>query len=394
MNLLSALLGALTAALSYLISRRLGVRPIVAASTSLALGMGRSFWATSLYAKTYTLNAALVSLGALMLLRWSERRRSSDLYWAIAIFSLSVGNHLMVIAVVPALVLFTVMTDRRTALRPKTLAIATSLVLLGFLQYAFIIVRTLQSAPYLESRATNLRELATVVTARRFAHEIGAYSVSSLMSSRVPHIAGLLGDELGIFGIFFAALGLAALIARRPRQALLLAGGALGVASLTANMSSGEDQGFLLSAFALLWPIAAAGIEWMMTRLQLDFRRLGPSLAFCLAAVLPSVQVVTNYRANDHHTETFESDYFDALFDALPQRTAFVDDQYYINMMIQYKRLGESTAGRDIVVVRMEQDRINRLLTTGYTVLAFQDGRDKLAQDGKSVLALRHPLER
>ena len=64
-----------------------------------------------------------------------------------------------------ALVLFTVLTEPRTALRPRTIAVVVLMVALGLAQYGFIILRTLQHAPYLEARAANLQELWAVMTA-------------------------------------------------------------------------------------------------------------------------------------------------------------------------------------------------------------------------------------
>ncbi len=186
MNVLSALFGAGAAAMVFGIARRLGAGRVVACAAAVSLGFGQAFWATALYPKAYTLNAFLVALGTLLLLRWSETRRRSDFLWAVAVFAISVGNHLTVIALVPALVAFAVMTDASTALRPRVLITAAALVLAGLAQYLFILVRTLQGAPFLEARARTLGELWAVMTARRWAHEIGAYSPSAVVTDRLP----------------------------------------------------------------------------------------------------------------------------------------------------------------------------------------------------------------
>ena len=60
MNVMSALLGATAVALLYLAGRTLGLERAVALCAALACGLGHAFWAKALYAKTYTLNAALV----------------------------------------------------------------------------------------------------------------------------------------------------------------------------------------------------------------------------------------------------------------------------------------------------------------------------------------------
>ena len=66
MNLLSALLAAVAVAIVYFAGRVLGLERPVALATSLALGFGHAFWSKALYAKGYTLNAALVAAGFLL----------------------------------------------------------------------------------------------------------------------------------------------------------------------------------------------------------------------------------------------------------------------------------------------------------------------------------------
>ena len=87
MNVLSALLGAV--AVFYSAGRVLGCERPVALATSLALGFGHAFWSKALYAKGYTLNAALVAGGLLYLLKWGQSRERRHLYTAIGIFALS-----------------------------------------------------------------------------------------------------------------------------------------------------------------------------------------------------------------------------------------------------------------------------------------------------------------
>ena len=105
--------------------------------------------------------------------------------------------------------------------------------------------------------------------------------------------------------------------------------------------------------------------------------------ALAVAAVLPTSQLIGNYRANDHHNRTFEIRYFDALFRMLPDRSTIVMDRYAVNMMVKYKLLGERAAGsRDITDVPAVHDSVNAQLKQGYRVFAFDDGRGRLERLG------------
>jgi hypothetical protein len=383
MNLLSAVFGAATLVFAYPTVRRLGVSPLIAVSTTLALGLGSTFWSRALYAKGYTLNAALAAAGVLLLLRWSATRRLSHFYWAVGVFALSIGNHLIVVALLPALILFSIATDARTVLRPRTLATVAAMVLAGLSQYLYILIRTRQGAPYLEARAENLTQLWGVMTARRFAHEIGAFELAQLLEVRIPTIATLIGNELGWAGMALAIAGAALLAVRRRWELILFGLGALGVAGLTANMSSEEDEGFLLPAFVLLWPLAGVGLAWACSAVRRMARPMATPLTLAVAVLLPASQVAKNYDANDHHADTFEIEYFDALFAALPAKTAIVNDEYILNQMVLYKLLGERAGGnRDIRHIAIAKESVSRFHADGFEVLAFGHARHSLAAYG------------
>ena len=389
MNGMSALFGAVAVGLAYACARALGAGPLGAFAGAASLGFGRSFWSRAIYAKTYTLNASLIALGLWLLLRWGRTRRGSHLYLAIAVFALSIGNHLIVISLVPALIVYALLVDRRQALSWRTIAFTVAAVALSLCQYLLIVVRTLQHAPYLEARATNLRELVDVVTVRRWSQEIGAYSGGALLNVRVPVVFGLVSHELTLAGIALALVGVAVLYRTRRREAVLCSLAALGVVLLTANMSSNEDEGFLLPAFLLLWLFAAAGVDFMVRRVLAWRRRGGPlapaagAAALVCASAMPLFLIVRNYAVNDHHDRTYEIRYFDALFDMLPPRAAIVDDRYTINMMLKYKLLGEDAAqGRTIKVILPDHRAVDAKLAEGFQVFAFGAGRQTLQAFG------------
>ncbi len=377
MNVLSALLGALAVFFLYFAARALGTRPAVAAFAALACGLGRAFWAKSQYAKGYTLTAALVCAGVVLLLRWSQTGRRSLFYWAIAVFTISIGNHLIIISILPALVLHALMTNARLALAPRTLLLTVGLLAVGFSQYSLILIRTLQDAPYLEARATTFSELVDVVTARRYANEIGAFAAADAVHTRVPVVASLVVRELTWPGLALVVLGAVALLRRRARDAVLCIGGALGVMALTVNMSSNEDEGFMLSAFLMLWLLAAFGLEAIWSWRG----RTGAIVALILGMGVPASQVAANYVANDHHRRTFETRYFTALFERLPDKSAIIIDKYPTNMMLNYKLFGEgAAAGRDIVMVPAVPEQVVAIQKRGYKVFLFDQARVELAQ--------------
>jgi len=391
MNLLSVVLGTAAVTIVYFICRRAGASRPAAFAIMLGLAFGDAFWSRALYAKGYTLNAALVAAGTLWLCRWLATRRVSHFYVAAAIFALSVGNHLINVALLPALVLFALSTDARTVLRPRTLATVALFVAAGLAQYSYILIRTWQRAPYLEARAENLSELWGVMTARRFAHEIGAFDSTALTAERIPHMWRLVSGEFGVIGLVLVVIGLAALAARRRQRELILFGlGAAGVIALTTNMASEEDEGFLLPALVLLWPIAAVGLEWL-----LQYARRAPRAVALTALIatfwVPIRQLSRNAETNNHHGDVQEIAYFDALFKALPDRAAILSDEYHLNQLVLYKIFGEGEIKRQIGLIGRDPPAVQRALSNKRDIFTFELARRELTAAGFSFVPFTFP---
>src|SRR6185295_5412720 len=133
--------------------------------------------------------------------------------------------HLTAAAVAPAILLVVVLIDRR-AIGWRNGGIAALIVVAGLAQYAFILLRTAQHAPYLEARASNLRELFAVMRASRFSDQIFAFSLRQLMVERVPELWHLSVIEFTPVGILLGLAGLAAVIVNRITAGTFLIVGA------------------------------------------------------------------------------------------------------------------------------------------------------------------------
>ena len=143
-NLFSALLGALTVGLAFLIARRLGCRRVIAAAAALGLASGAIFWSQAVIAEVYTLNAAIVAACCCRCLSGARRTARAGAFVAVAMFAAGLGNHTTIVGFVPGIVIFALLTDARFALRPRTLAVTAGMLAGGLLQYVFILWRSSQ----------------------------------------------------------------------------------------------------------------------------------------------------------------------------------------------------------------------------------------------------------
>ena len=380
-NAMSAFFATVAAVVCVVVLRRLGMNRAISAAVALGLAFDRALWAFAVRAEVYALTAALMAIVVFCAIRWQATRRERDLYAMVAIFALSLGNHLTAAAIAPALAAFVLVADRR-AIRWRTLVISAVIVGVGLCQYGFILLRTAQKASYLEARASNLRELIAVMRASRFSDQIFAFSIRQLIVERVPELSHLCVLELNPLGVVLALVGLVALVLRRTTAAILLIAGAGGILFLTLNVGATDVDGFLIPSFVLLWVVAGIGLGWLAQRVAALVKH-SAIVVTLLALALPVLQLTRNYRANDHHRRTYETRYFDALFDRLEPRAVIVTESYSVDQLVLYKLAGERAAGaRSIALITRDIDTVRQRANTGFATYAFAEGRKALESHG------------
>lgn len=377
-NLMSAVFGAAAVTLLAVAARGLGARGVAAAAGALGFGLSRTFWSQATLAEVYTLAATLLAGCAACLLRWDETRRDRDLLAAVGFASLGLAHHSVDVATAaPALIVFALATDARAALAPRIAAAGAGLLaLLGLLPYGLVWLRTIQRAPYLGARAETPGELLAVATGRAFAGRAFAFDPRELWADRLPLVASLIRDELGLVGLALAGLGLLALARRRPRVAWLLLLAAAGPTLFALGYDVPDLAVFLIPAFLFLWLLAAAGLEALVARGE----ALGaPRVLAAAAALVPALQLAANFKGSDHSGRTFETRYFGALAASLPARAAIVQESYTVDQMIRYQVLGEGWGERkELVLCGADRESIVAYLGRGFAVYAFERGKRAL----------------
>jgi hypothetical protein len=148
MNLLSALLGASTAAVLYLIVHHLTSRHVPALLAAVLFAFSPTFWMQTIVAEVYTLNTVFVVLVIYLLLRWEAARPSArDLLLAAFVYGLSLTNHRGIIVFLPALALFVWLTDREVFTNARLLLKIAALGFSPLLLYLYAPIRIWQLYP-------------------------------------------------------------------------------------------------------------------------------------------------------------------------------------------------------------------------------------------------------
>jgi hypothetical protein len=378
-NLLSGVCASAAAALAFLAMRRLGCLRPVAGAAALGFAFGRTFWSQAVRAEVYALAALLLAWFLFAVFRWEATRRWRDLLLAIGVAALALGDHLTIVLIAPAAVVFAVLVDRRQALRARTLVAGAVLVAAGLAQYVYILVRTHQHAKYLEAHATTFAELVRVVRGAQFEQSFFAFGLGDVVRERLPLVGGLLLQELGWAGLALAVAGLLFLVRRRRNQAAFFLVALAGVFVFALTYDVPDTEVFLIPAFVLAWPIAALGLQSLWP--PRGRRRIAAAaLAWLL---LPGVNLAANWRANDGHRQRFEERFMTTVLRQLPARVAIPKDANFITWILAYELDVAHAAGRrDVRVVPRDIQEIQRRAAAGYEVFAFDVARNELQEQG------------
>jgi hypothetical protein len=371
-NLMSAVFGAASCGLLFLSARRLGAGRWAAACAALGFGLGATVWYSSTIAEVYTFNGFLVAAIVASLLAWSKTALAAWFYTAIAVFALALGLHTTVLFLVPTVGLFACLVAPRFVLRPRTIGAAAAIVAAGLTQYLFIIVRTRQGA-WGESRATTLTELARVITGSEYTGAILAEGMRDSLTVRVPLVARGFAAELTVAGVGLAIAGAIALWRRSKPAFALTTAGIAPFAVFAVVYYVPLFHVFLVPAFVMSWLLVAVGAEDLGAFLRARAGRWAAAPAAALLAVIPVWQIARNLEARDLSHSFGDMRFFDALVEGLPDGSALLHEDFLVDRMVYYKKLGEEAwRGRRVEVpVPGELERITRLHREGYGIFAF-----------------------
>ena len=246
------------------------------------------------------------------------------------------------------------------------------IVCLGLCQYLYILVRTRQHALDLEAYASNLTELLAVIRAQRFEDQMFRFGPHALVTERVPAVWWEILHEFGWSGTALIVAGLVLLFRQRPRHAVLLLLGLVGAVALALNVAA-DLKGFLVPAFVLAWPAVAPALDAARAVIDRWSRTAGSALVAAAGIALVGGLLHANFERTDRHRDTYFATYFDALFRVLPERTAFVAEDYTTDCMVHYQLIMSGRSRRVLLeALPPDPNIITALLRDGYRVMAFQ----------------------
>ena len=167
---------------------------------------------------------------------------------------------------------------------------------------------------------------------------------------------------------------------RRLAEAALLFVGGAAVVVFAANYAVIDTPVFLIPAILVLWLSAAVGTEQIV-----GWAGKAPSAATGLtlvACLVPAWNLAANYSMNDRSQDSEAAVQLDRLFDALPARTAIVQEDFVVDRMVMFKLLGDESAhGRHIELAPKNAGSVRGRLNDGVRVFGFHKSAALLRYD-------------
>ncbi len=313
-NLLSAVSAALAAVMVYGIVRRLVDDWVAAASAALSFAFSRALWGQAVVAEVYTLNAFLIGAVVLILLAWHQTRKIGLLYLGIGLYALSFGNHMTVVTLIPAVVYWILVTDYRVLLELKTVAILAGLMLLGALQYLYVIIRAHQQPLLNELGPFSWRGWIHWMTRNRFQGQFFGYTLSDQVD-RLRIYLELLEKQFFRWGYILGWIGAWERLKADLKSFVFLALVALGIYGFGMNYGGVTFRIYLVPSYLIFAVFLGCGLSalrrWLAGLLRSRPRWLSQSLIIALAAVMlvmPLYPLWQNWAEADQSENTYYRD--------------------------------------------------------------------------------------
>jgi hypothetical protein len=285
-NLLSAVTAALAVAWVYLAVRLLVGHRLPALVGAIALAVSPTFWSQAVIAEVYTPGAACLVAVLVCLLAWDTYRNPRFLFLAGVLGGLSLGVHLTVALLAPAVGVFLLLSWWRARglgqaiWRPALLGALTGvgLMLAAFLALDWNAPRAnFFDSAVLPSRSawgygptelnTPFEQLAFDLSGRQFRSLMFADPAETMPRLSQQYLDGL-PHELTLWVIGLAGIGLLGVLVRRWRVGVLFLLALAAYAVYTFNYDLWDLYVFFIPSYVLLAILAGAGLGWLVDGLR------------------------------------------------------------------------------------------------------------------------------
>jgi hypothetical protein len=327
LNLASAVEGALASGAIVLAAAELSGSVAAAIAAALIFAASYTFWSQSIIAEVYALHALFVSATLLLLLRWELEPTLIRLTAFLGVYALGFGNHLSMVLLLPGYALFLLVAAPggwRSIVRPRVIILATTIAVLGALQYAWNL-RELWLRPHVPSGLLDaLRIFWFDVTKSDWRETMVARVPRSMLGARIAMYGFDLRQQFGWPIPLLGVLGLIALWRSSWRRAALMLSLYVVNVLFAFSYNVGDTHVFYLPSHLFIAMLVAPALVLIAQTASRGHMRGQVRIAVATAAIIYAAgRAYRDYPALDRSNDRRPAAVLSAL-------TSGLDDQHAI----------------------------------------------------------------
>jgi hypothetical protein len=341
-QLLSALLGALTCFLFYFVLRELKISKISSLISTLALGLSDTFWGQTIIAEVYALNIFMFTLLLLLCLRFDGSKKS----WIILslVYGLSLCNHWPLIVLSSGTFLILLFKYRQSF--AKNVGFVLLAFLAGLIPYLYILVRSSHSEILAFSGPVNsFGELIAYTFRNYYENDFDvAASIKDKMFFIIYFIKRLF-IEYGYWGGPFLLYGMYLAYKRFEKSLFVslllsfLSSSVILLLLLSLEFNEAREKNYLVF---LLVPFCIGAIYIAVALDEIGKRFREHKYALVSAALMGvSLSLFFGFKSNFRRNDDFASNYSKAVLLGLPVNSTLLIEGDADSGPILYSRLVE-----------------------------------------------------
>lgn len=347
-NIFSAVCASLAVVVLSFICMVFTTRRILALSCSLLFGFSYTLWSRSTTAEVYTLNALMVALAVLFLLRWyfASEESSRTRYLVILAYLVGFGlsQHVTGALVAVSVGFVVLLKQPRWLLNAKLLLGLVAVALVGFSIYLYLPVRSFADPPVDWGNPETLDHLAGHFFPKTVAALFGESSDSGL----ADRVEWLLRQAFSKEFWFFGALFFVGIIALSYEWRLVVFFvSVIGINSYFTILRKlpfhADFDAYFIPTYLVMAILLCIGIEWMWNAMQRRWEeRTGRVVNIFFTAItltLPAVLLTHHYKENDRSANWFAYDFGMNLLERVPRNALLFtvgDEQTFIGWYFKY----------------------------------------------------------
>lgn len=314
--------------------------------TSLTFGLTPALWSQSVVAEVYTLHILFVTIVLYFLIKWNKTRQDRNFLIACAFYALSFGNHLITITLLPAIIYFVWVTDKKVFTDIRKIIWVTLFIVVAALQYSYFFWRFYAPhTSYLEMQTPNF-EIFFRYVAGRHIPRIFSFSIKQVISERIPLFLGLLLKQylslipIAIFGMFRF---------KNKTVNIFLLLCFLGNMLFAINYNSTEDNMFVffLPNYLIVAIYVGIGLDSIYTLL---FRK-GFLFRSSLLFLIPIGLLFVNYGKVNQHNNTQVAKEIEAVLKIVKKDAIIISPNYHYSEYFWYYLIGEELERNNIHIL-------------------------------------------